>query len=259
MVPLIVGGAIAAGSIASNLYNSYKNREDAAAAYDAITKAANQAVTANETDINNYRGFIQKMYGQGALNYENALAQFSRQPVYQASDFTYTDENGNPITIDKFYDPAANQRWDAEMSAINNASATGGNRFSSDYVNRVGARAQAHTSEEWEKAYNKLMQDRQQALTEWQNNTQNQWNNYNANTERSKYFIDQFNNDRNMYTQGIGEATMAAMNNRLGGLQTQANVAAGRVNAMQNQNVGGGIASALGPIAQFAGSYFGAS
>ena len=251
MVPLIIGGGLAAGSIASNLYNSYQNRKDAADAYDSIAKAANQAVTDNEADIDTYRNFIKNMYGQGALNYENALSQFSHQPVYQASDFTYGKD------INQFFDPAANQRLEAEMSAINNASATGGNRFSSDYVNRVGARAQAHTSEEWEKAYNKLMQDRQQALTEWQNNTQNQWNNYNANTERSKYFIDQFSNDRNMYTQGLGDATMASMNNRLGGLQTQANVAAGRVNALQNQNWGGGIASALGPIAQFAGSYFG--
>lgn len=251
MVPLIIGGALAAGSIASNLYNSYQNRKDAAAAYDEIAKAANKAVTDNEADIDTYRNFIQNMYGLGASNYETALSQFSHQPVYQASDFTYGKD------INQFFDPAANQRLEAEMSAINNAAATGGNRFSSDYVNRVGARAQAHTSENWEKAYNKLMQDRQQALTEWQNNTQNQWNNYNANTERSKYFIDQFSNDRNLYTQGLGDATMAAMNNRLGGLQTQANVAAGRVNALQNQNLGGGIASALGPIAQFAGSYFG--
>ena len=257
MVPLIIGGALAAGSIASNLYNSYENRKAAEEAYDNIQKAANTAVTANQGDINNYKGFIQKMYGQGALNYENALSQFSRQPVYQASDFSYTDENGNPITIDKFYDPAANQRVEAAMSAINDSAATGGNRFSSDYANRVGAKQQAMASEEWANAYQRLMQDRQQQLTEWQNNTQNKWNNYNANVERSKYFIDQFNNDRNAYTQGIGDATMATINNRLGGLQTQANVLSGQANAMQNQNWGGGIASALGPIAQFAGSYFG--
>lgn len=259
MVPLIVGGALAAGSIASNLWNSSENRKAAEEAYDKIAKAANTAVTANQGDIDNYKGFIQKMYGQGALNYENALGQFMRQPVYQASDFTYTDENGNPITIDKFYDPAANQRVEAAMSAINDSAATGGNRFSSDYANRVGAKQQAMASEEWANAYQRLMQDRQQQLTEWQNNTQNQWNNYNANVDRSKYLIDQLNNDRNAYTQGIGEATMATMANRLGGLQTQANVAAGLANAAQNNNAGGAIASALGPIAQFAGSYFGGS
>ena len=259
MVPLIIGGALAAGSIASNMYNSYANRKAAEDAYDEIQKAANTAVTSNQADIDRYKAFIHNMYGQGALNYENALGQFMRQPVYQASDFTYTDENGNPITIDKFYDPAANQRVEAAMSAINDSAATGGNRFSSDYANRVGAKQQAMASEEWANAYQRLMQDRQQQLAEWQNNTQNQWNNYNANVDRSKYFIDQYNNDRNAYTQGIGESTMATMANRLGGLQTQANVAAGIANASQNNNPGGAIASALGPIAQFAGSYFGGS
>ena len=198
MVPLIVGGALAAGSIASNLYNSSENRKAAEDAYNKIANAANTAVTAN-------------------------------------------------------------QRVEAAMSAINDSAATGGNRFSSDYANRVGAKQQAMASEEWANAYQRLMQDRQQQLTEWQNNTQNQWNNYNANVDRSKYLIDQLNNDRNAYTQGIGEATMATMANRLGGLQTQANVAAGLANAAQNGNAGGAIASALGPIAQFAGSYFGGS
>ena len=101
------------------------------------------------------------------------------------------------------------------------------------------------------------MQDRQQQLNEWNMNSQNAWNNYNATQDRAKYAVDAYGNDRNQYVQGLGDATMAAMNNRLGGLQTQANVAVGRVNAMQNQNAGGALASALGPIAQFAGSYFG--
>ena len=253
MVPLIVGGALAAGSIASNLWNSSENRKAAEEAYDKIAKAANTAVTSNQADIDRYKAFIHNMYGQGALNYENALSQFSHQPVYQNEGFTYGGD------ISQFYDPAANQRVEAAMSAINDSAATGGNRFSSDYANRVGAKQQAMASEEWANAYQRLMQDRQQQLTEWQNNTQNQWNNYNANVDRSKYLIDQLNNDRNAYTQGIGEATMATMNNRLGGLQTQANVAAGLANAAQNNNAGGAIASALGPIAQFAGSYFGGS
>ena len=253
MVPLIIGGAIAAGSIASNLYNSYQNRKSAEEAYDQIQRAADAAVNANANDIQSYKNLIQKTYGQGAANYQNALANFLNSDVYQNEGFNYTGD------INDYFDPAANQRWEAEMTALNNASATGGNRFSSDYMNNLGARAQAHTSEEWEKAYNKLMQDRQQQLTEWQANSANNWNNYNANQDRYKYAIDQYGQDRNMYTQGLGDATMAAMNNRLGGLQTQANVLSGQANAMQNQNIGGGIASALGPIAQFAGSYFGAS
>ena len=253
MVPLIIGGALAAGSIASNLYNSYENRKAAEEAYDNIQKAANSTITANQADIDSYKNLIANQYGQGAANYQDALAQFLNSPVYQNEGFNYTGD------ISQFYDPAANQRVDAAMAAINDSAATGGNRFSSDFISRVGAKQQAMASEEWANAYQRLMQDRQQQLSEWQNNSQNAWNNYNAQQEKMKYGVDAYGKDRDAYTQGIGDATMAAMNNRLGGLQTQANVLAGQANAMQNNNAGAGIASALGPIAQFAGSYFGGS
>lgn len=252
MIPLIVGGAIAAGSIASNLYNSYKNREAAAEAYDRIQGATDAAVNANAQDIQAYKNLIASQYGNGAANYQDALAKFLNSDVYQNEGFTPTG------SVEDFYDPYANQRVAAAMDAINQSAANGGNRFSSDFISRVGAKQQAMASEEWEKAYNKLIADRNQQLAIWQNNSQNAWNNYNATNDRAKYAVDAYGNDRNQYVQGLGDATMAAMNNRLGGLQTMANVAAGQANAMQNQNVGGGIASALGPIAQFAGSYFGA-
>ena len=252
MIPLLVGGAIAAGSIASNLYNSYKNREAAANAYDRIHGAVDDAVSANEADINAYRNLITSQYGQGAAKYNEALQNFLNSDVYQNEGFTPTG------SVEDFYDPYANQRVAEAMDAINSSAATGGNRFSSDYVNRVGAKQQAMASEEWEKAYNKLMADRNQQLAIWQNNSQNAWNNYNAMNDRAKYAVDAYGNDRNQYVPGLGDATMASMNNRLGGLQTMANVASGQANAMQNQNFGGGLAAALGPVAQFAGSYFGA-
>jgi hypothetical protein len=63
MVPLIVGGALAAGSIASNLWNSSENRKAAEEAYDKIAKAANTAVTSNQADINAYKNLIANQYG----------------------------------------------------------------------------------------------------------------------------------------------------------------------------------------------------
>ena len=251
MLPAIIGGAIAAGSIASNLYNSYKNRQSANNAYNDFSKAADSAVASNARDINSYRNLVGQQYGKGAQKYSQALQDFLDSDVYQNDGFQFTGDVGD------YFDPAANQRVGAAMTAIDNGAASGGNRFSSDYVNRVANKQQALASEEWEKAYNRLLQDRQQQLNEWNMNSQNAWNNYNATQDRAKYAVDAYGNDRDQYVQSLGDATMAAMNNRLGGLQTQANVAAGRVNAMQNQNAGGALASALGPIAQFAGSYFG--
>lgn len=250
MIPLIVGGAIAAGSIASNLYNSYKNRQAAADAYDRIKGAADEAVSANAADINGYRSLVNQQYGTGASKYRDALASFLDSPVYQNEGFTPTG------SIEDYYDPYANQRADAAMNAINQAAATGGGRFSSDYASRLAAKQQALTSEEWEKSYNKLVSDRNQQLAIWQNNAQNAWNNYNATNDRAKYAVDAYGNDRNQYVQGLGEATMAAMNNRIGGLQTMANVYSGRANAMQDQNFGGGFAAGMAPVTQFLSSYY---
>lgn len=248
MIPAIVAGAIAAGSIASNLYDSHKNRKTASNYYNGIKDKANETVQANQQDINSYKQALYDTYGQGADNYSEALQNFLDSPVYQNEGFSYGGD------IDQFFDPAANQRVDAAMTAINNSAATGGNRFSSDYVNRVGAKQQAMASEEWEKAYNRLMQDRQTQMNEWQANSQNNWNNYNATADRAKYAVDAYGNDRDQLMQGLGDTTTATMNNRLGGLQTQAQVAAGLANSQQGQ---GTMSQILGPVAQFAGSYFG--
>ena len=249
MIPAIVAGAIAAGSIASNLYDSNKNRKTARNYYNGIKDKANETVQANQQDINSYKQALYDTYGQGSNSYSEALQDFLDSPVYQNEGFSYGGD------IDQFFDPAANQRVDAAMTAINNSAATGGNRFSSDYVNRVAGKQQALASEEWEKAYNRLMQDRQQQLNEWNMNSQNAWNNYNATQDRAKYAVDAYGNDRDQLMQGLGDTTTATMNNRLGGLQTQAQVAAGLSNSQQGQ---GTMSQILGPVAQFAGSYFGA-
>ena len=256
MVPLIIGGAIAAGSIASNLYNDYKNREAAADAYDDIVGKAKEVSRENDADIANVRNRLQNAYGAGAGKYQQALQDFLDSEVYQNKDFAFVDENGNPITVDKYMDPFQQQRVQAAMTAINNSAATGGNRFSSDYVNRVAGKQQALANEAWKDAYDRLMRERSVQLQEWQANSQNGWNNYNATQERAKYAVDTYGRDRDALLQGYNDTTMAQMNNRLGLLNTQANVAAGRANAMQNSN--NGLANALGPVAQFAGAYFGA-
>lgn len=249
MIPAIVAGAIAAGSIASNLYDSNKNRKTARNYYNGIKDKANETVQANQQDINSYKQALYDTYGKGSNSYSEALQDFLDSPVYQNDGFQFTGD------VSDYFDPAANQRVDAAMTAIDNSAASGGNRFSSDYVNRVANKQQALASEEWEKAYNRLMQDRQQQLNEWNMNSQNAWNNYNATADRAKYAVDAYGNDRDQLMQGIGDTTTATMNNRLGGLQTQAQVAAGLANSQQGQ---GTMSQILGPVAQFAGSYFGA-
>lgn len=256
-IPLIVGGALAAGGAVANYMNGRDNAQKLQDAYNRISGQAQAAVADNQADIDAYKQLIADTYGTGNLDYQQRLNAFLSSPVYQNEDFAYVDENGNPITVEQFMDPAANQRVDAAMSAINNSAASGGNRFSSDYVDRVGAKQQALASEEWAKAYERLMQDRQRALSEYTTNSQNQWNNYNANVDKAKYGIDAAGADRSAFTQGMGEATTAGMNNRLGGLNTQAQTIMGSANASQNTSGWSLAGDLLGAGGKFLSNYYG--
>lgn len=251
MWPAIALAAAAGASAIGNYMGNKADADRASEAYDKISGLATRAGGLNEGDIKSYGSLINNMYGNGARQYDTALANFLSSPVYQNEGFSY---NGN---VSDYMDPYANQRVDAAMNAINNSAASGGNRFSSDYINRVGAKQQSLASEEWEKAYNKLMQDRQMALSEYNTNSQNNWNNYNAMNDRNQYAVGAYGNDRNQYVSGVGDAMSAAIQNRNAVLQTQANAIAGNANA-QNGTSGWNLLGSLGGAgASFLGSYFG--
>lgn len=246
----VIAGLGAASALGSYLGNR-SDAERASEAYDRIAGLAKEAGALNEGDIKSYGGLINNMYGTGARQYDTALANFLSSPVYQNEGFSY---NGN---VSDYMDPYANQRAAAAMQAIENSAASGGNRFSSDFISRVGAKQQALASEEWEKAYNKLMQDRQMALSEYNTNSQNAWNNYNAMNARNQYAVDAYGNDRNQYVSGLGDAMSAAIQNRNAVLQTQANAISGNANA-QNGTSGWNLLGSLGGAGlNFLSSYYG--
>jgi len=251
MWPVIAGIGAAAASALGSYFGNKSDADRASEAYDKIAGLAKEAGALNEGDIKSYGSLINNMYGNGARQYDTALANFLNSPVYQNEGFSY---NGN---VADYMDPYANQRADAAMQAIANQSASGGSRFSSDYINRVGAKQQALASEEWEKAYNKLMQDRQMALSEYNANAQNNWNNYNATNARNQYAVDAYGNDRNQYVSGLGDAMSAAVQNRNAVLQTQANAIAGKANANKGTS-GWDLLGGLGGAGlNFLSSYYG--
>ena len=247
---VIAGGLMAAGAV-GNYMGNRAAADRASEAYDKIKGLAEGTSTANQADINSYKNLIAQTYGQGAANYSNALQNFLNSPVYQNKGFTYGND------INSFMDPAANQRVDAAMAAIENSAAGSGSRFSADFINRVGARQQALASEEWEKAYNRLMQDRQQQLNEYNVNSQNAWNNYNAVNARNQYGVDAYGKDREAYTGGLGDALSAGIANRNAVLQSQANAIAGAANAQQGTSGWGLLGGVGGAGGQFLSSWFG--
>ena len=251
MWPAIIAGGLAAAGALGNYMGNRADAERAAEAYDRIQGLAETAGTANQQDINAYKNLVAQTYGQGAANYQDALAKFLNSPVFQNEGFSYGGD------ISQFMDPAANQRVDAAMEAINNSAASGGNRFSSDFISRVGAKQQSLASEEWEKAYNKLMQDRANQLSEWNANSQNNWNNYNAQQNRLQSAVNLYGNDRTQYTNGLGDAMSAGIQNRNAILNSQANAIAGTANAQQGTSGWDLLGGLGGAGAQFLSSWFG--
>lgn len=246
---LIAGGALLAGAVGDYLTNreNAKNAEDM---YNDLVGKVDSTVAANQNDINAYQDFIQKQYGADAGKYSQALADYMATPVYQNEGFSYRGD------VADYMDPAANQRVAAAMNAINNSAASGGSRFSSDYVNRVAGKQQALASEEWRNAYDRLVQDRQQQLAAYNANANNSWNNYNAQTAKQQYGIGQYGQAQNNLAQGYGDALSAGISNRTAGLQSQANATAGMVSA-QNQGNQSFLGQIAGPAAQFLGAYYG--
>ena len=251
MWPAIIAGGLAAAGALGNYMGNQADAERAAEAYDRIQGLAQTAGTANQQDIQAYKNLVAQTYGQGAANYQSALQNFLNSPVFQNEGFSYGGD------ISQFMDPAANQRVDAAMTAINNSAASNGSRFSSDFINRVGAKQQSLASEEWEKAYSKLQQDRANQLAEWQANSQNNWNNYNAQTARDQYAVDAYGKDREGYIGGLSDAMSASIANRTGLLNAQSQAIAGTTNAQQGTS-GWDLLSGLGGAGgAFLSSWFG--
>lgn len=248
-IPAIIGGALLAGSVLSNMYDSDQRSKNTEKAYGKIDDAIKAAGSANEQDIADYKALLNKTYGSNAAAYDEALQKFLNSQVYQNEGFEYKGD------INDYFDPAANQQVAAAIDAINASSSSGHNRFSSDYVNSVAAKQRALSSEAWRDAYDRMMKDRSQQMSEWQANSQNAWNNYNATTAQQQAAVNAYGNDRNSYIQGLGDVTSAGMNNRLGLLQSQTNATVGLTNA-QNQE-SNPFSQILGPASQFMGAYFG--
>lgn len=206
--------------------------DQALAAYDALEDKANAVNTSNQADLDAFWQRVNGAYGANAGRYNGALASYLGSDTYQNKDFGYT---GN---VEDFYDRFANQRADAATRAIANSSAAGGNRFSSDYVNQVAAKQQALASEEWEKAYNKLMQDRQQQLSEYNANSNNAWNNYNATQSKLKAAVDAYGKAQDQLMSGYSDYIGNTIGNRNADLQTQASLTQGRNDAALSRTNG---------------------
>ena len=141
-----------------------KKIAQANAALNNVLKRGEETSNQNRSLYNQYLNKVQGEYGDVANKYNDYLAAVENQEVYNPGEFSF-DKN-----VDDYYSKFANQRQQQAMNAITNNAANAGGMFSSDYLNSMAAKQQALASEEADKAYDRYMQERGQALNEFSTN-----------------------------------------------------------------------------------------
>lgn len=224
---------------------SNKNQVQAGmASLDNLLAEANSVSNTNKSLYNDYLGKMQGMYGQNAAQYDSALANYQKAMGEGPDQFTYGGD------VSQFYDRYSNQRQQAAMNAMRNMG--GQNLFSSDFMNNMATKQGALASEEWSKAYDKMMQDRQQQLAEWQAGQASKQN-YIGNLGNLANIYGQ---DRNQLANALGDyySNMASQNNA--DLQTKSDLTQAKTNLSMQGNSGAG--SILGGVGKVLGGIFGA-
>lgn len=213
------------------------------ASLDNLLAEANNVSNTNKSLYNDYLGKMQGMYGQNAAQYDTALANYQKAMGEGPDQFTY---GGN---VNDFYDKFANQRAQQATNAMRNMG--GQNLFSSDFMNNMAAKQQALASEEWSKAYDKMMQDRQQQLAEWQAGQASKQN-YIGNLGN---LTNMYGQDRNQLANAMGDyySNMASQNNA--DLQTKSDLTQAKTNLSMQENSGAG--TILGGVGKVLGGFFG--
>ena len=132
-------------------------------ANSSIQKAQDKADAASSANRDLYNQFYKKTqstYGDTAAKVDEYLKNLEGMEAYDPGKFEYTGD------VNDFYSKAADLRVKNAMNNLRESS----DIFSSDYQDAMAAKQQAMASEEWDKAYDRYMQDRSQTANEWQMN-----------------------------------------------------------------------------------------
>lgn len=223
------------------------NREQVQEGVDSLDSLLAEARNVSNQNRSLYGDYLSKMqgvYGDGAGQYADAVNRLTQAIGGGPESFTYGG------SVNDFYDKFAGQRQQAAMNSMRNMG--GQNLFSSDFMNNMAAKQGALASEEWSKAYDKMMRDRQQQLAEWQagqNSKQGYINNLGT-------VAGLYSNDRNQIANAMGDyySNLASQNNA--DLQTRSDLTQAKTNLAMQENSGAG--TLLGGVGKVLGAIFGA-
>lgn len=178
-------------------------------ANEALDKAQEYAQSNSDANRDLYGQYLDRVnseYGDTASKYSDYLKAIEDQEAYDAGSFDYDK------SVEDFYSKSANQRIQQAMNNLRESS----DIFSSDYQDAMAAKQQALASEEWDKAYDRYMQDRNQSLSEFSTN---------ANLGQQAY-ENQYNKNSTLLStsQNAKDNTINAYGNYINNMANQNNV-----------------------------------
>lgn len=201
---------------------------------DEILAKSDATSAQNKQLLGQYLQEMKNTYGEGSQAYSDAIKNLSDAiSGYGTYDKTETD----------FLDPAREMRTQQAMDAIESSASAGGNRFSSNYLDKLAAKQQALASDEWQRAFERYKADRAQALNEQQQKIAN------AGTLANVY-----GQDRRALTDALGDYYGNIAGQNTANLQTYADVAANKANLEAQKN--NGVWDAVGGVSKIVGSFF---
>ena len=192
---------------------------------ESILTKSGEVSGQNRALFDNYMSQMQGLYGSGAASYSDAVKNLE-DAIANYEDFAYTKD------VNSFLDPAREQRVQQAMDAIEGAASAGGNRFSSNYLDKLAAKQQSLASDEWSKAFERYQQDRGNALQEWQTKQQ-KINNLGT-------LANLYGNDRTGLTTAIGEYFGNLANQNNADLQTYADITSNKADLETQKKSGVG-------------------
>lgn len=203
--------------------NAGKTKQ-ANAALEQSKQALLDANATNQGYMDEYQNLMGQLYGSSPAQYQNALKNYMN-----ADKFAYNKD------VNEFFSPAYEQRVKAAMNNITKSQANAGNMFSSDYLNQLNAKSQAMASEEWDKAYDRMLKDRQNAMQEYQ-----------LNDNRLSNIATMLGNDTGKYADSMG----SVLGNRINANNalTQGLVNLDTQIAQNNLNKRTGVQALLNPL-----------
>lgn len=218
----------------------------AQATLDDILARANSVSSQNRGLYGDYLGQMQGMYGQGAAQYGDAVARLADAIGNGPDTFSYGKG------VEDFLDPYREQATAQAMDALNQSASAGGNRFSSNYNDKMAAKQRAMSTESWRTAYDTMMRDRNQQLAEWQAG-QGARQQYVGNLGQVAGLYGQ---DRSQLSDAIGNYYGNVANQNNADLDVYSDVTQNKANLDAQRN--NGITQLVGPAVQLGTALFGA-